>query len=270
VLIAHPTPVHHASSALVPLLLEVEKTKTSCLPEEIPMAARARFDIAAPTAFVSALLLAASACTVGGSSDGVDDDGDLTSGVGGSGGGAGGVCQSTNETDVSNCDEDCDVAVAGDAGVYECTVSCSLGTGDCGAGYVCAEQTDGTGACLEDCGADGVCSDTGDLCDPDLLVCLPGQAPTTDGTCETANVADPSTCDPDCDTYIEGAEGVYQCTLTCDPIAQDCGESIFYCQELEDGSAACVFDCSGENVCPGDDYYCDQDFLICVPDSVSG
>ena len=199
-----------------------------------------------------------------------DDDG---VGVGGGGGAdpgtTDGICSSTNETDVSLCDDDCDVAVAGDDGVYECTVSCDLDTDDCGSGYACIEQSDGTGACLEDCAASGVCSDAGDRCDPDLLVCLPGQASASDGECESFNVGDPADCDPDCETYIEGAEGVYQCTLSCDPVAQDCGSSDFYCQELEDGSAACVYDCSGENFCP-DEYTCDDDFQICVPDSVSG
>ncbi len=101
------------------------------------------------------------------------------------------------------------------------------------------------------------------------MIRLPGQAPAEDGTCETSNVGDPADCDPHGETYIEGAEGVYQCTLRCDPVAQNRGDSIFFCQELEDVRAACVYDCAGENVCPAE-HTCDDDFQICVPDSVSG
>jgi hypothetical protein len=231
-----------------------------------------------------ALMAAIAACTVrtgdgdGGSS--LDDDDDA--GVGGFDGGGGfdavggggpvddGVCVSTHETDVSLCDLDCDVGVEGDDGVVECTVSCDVDDQDCASGQFCQELEDGGGACLDDCSDDGVCPDPADRCDPDLLVCLPGSAPVTDGECPADNVASPEACDADCDATIDGGAGVYQCTVSCDPELQDCGDPSLFCQEQAEGGAACFFDCSAGNTCPGDEWYCDEKYAICVPEQTTG
>lgn len=86
-------------------------------------------------------------------------------------------CSPSNVDDLDDCDADCDVAIEGDSGVYECTVTCDVDAQDCDlVGQYCIELSDGSGACLDDCAGSNVCPDANDVCDPDLFVCLPDVA----------------------------------------------------------------------------------------------
>lgn len=190
----------------------------------------------------------------------------ITSGDGGSEDGDDDVedaCVSSNESDVGRCDVDCDAAVLGEDDVYECTTSCTSDT-DCSGSRICVELTDGTGACLEDCSTDGTCSGTGDGCDVELLVCLPGSG--VDDTCDVETVSDAASCDEDCDTILEG-DTAFKCTVGCDPDAQDCGDDDLRCVTLDDGTGGCVEDCAGGATCsdPGD--HCEASLEVCLPGS---
>ena len=91
-----------------------------------------------------------------------------------------------------------------------------------------------------------------------------------DGFCDVLNVDDPATCDVDCDTSVEGATGVFMCTIGCD-VAEGCGDPTFVCIPEAEGSdvGVCLFDCAAE-ACPGvSEYVCDQDLLACIPDGLS-
>jgi len=213
----------------------------------------------------AAALATLTACTVN-SSDGVGDgvgDGDGDDGTVDTS-----VCVSTNESDVGQCDVDCDTAVVGEDGIYECTVSC-VDDADCSGNRICVELTDGTGACLEDCESDRACTGLGDACDADLLVCLPGGGvgggvDVDDGICVVETVTDADSCDADCNTIVEG-QTAYKCTLGCDPDAQDCGESDLYCLTMEDGTGACVEDCAGGATCSDESDHCDASLEVCLP-----
>jgi len=202
-----------------------------------------------------------------------DDDG---SEDGGDGGRSLLGCSIRNVGDISDCPGDCNAAIEGAEGVYQCTITCDATTQDCGAGYYCQLFADGGTACLGDCSGGTACTSGDDACDEVLSVCLPasksssssgdGDGPTeVSVTCDFEIVESTKDCDEDCDNPVYTGDGLFVCTQGCDVEAQDCAGPKYRCEEVDDGTGACFLDCSGNNACPGEDFACDASLELCIP-----
>lgn len=210
------------------------------------------------------------AVETGGSDDGGGDDG---SGTGRSLLG----CNIKNVGDVSDCPGDCNAAIEGAEGVYQCTVTCDAAEQNCGDGYYCQIFQDGGTACLEDCSTTRTCTSKSDACDEVLSICLPASTTKAGAggdddapvevsvTCDFGVVEDVTRCDDDCDNPVFTGDGLYVCTNSCDVDEQDCAGPKYRCEEVDDGTGACFLDCGGGNACPDEDYACDADLELCIP-----
>ena len=187
-------------------------------------------------------------------------------------------CSIKNVGDPSDCPGDCNAAIEGAEGVYQCTITCDATTQDCGEGYYCQIFADGGTACLQDCSS-GLPCDAKSSCDEVLSVCLPdaktsgGSSDGSDGdgpqevsvVCDFGIVEDVHDCDEDCDEPVYTGDGLYVCTTECDVDLQDCPGPKYRCEEVDDGTAACFLQCGNGHVCPGEDYACDEDLELCIP-----
>jgi hypothetical protein len=190
-------------------------------------------------------------------------------------------CNIKNVGDIADCPGNCNAAIEGAEGVYQCTVTCNEVEQDCGEGWFCQVFQDGGTACLEDCSQARICTNGNDACDDVLSVCLP-QSTTSSGdgdgdgddgsdavevstTCDFDAVESTDDCDDDCDNPVYTGDGFYVCTTECDIEEQDCPGPKYRCEEVDDGTGACFLDCTGGNACPGDDYACDEDLELCIP-----
>jgi hypothetical protein len=187
-------------------------------------------------------------------------------------------CNIKNVGDIADCPGNCNAAIEGAEGVYQCTVTCNEVEQDCGEGWFCQVFQDGGTACLEDCSQARTCTNGDDACDDALSVCLPVSTTATgdgeDGgsdavevstTCSFSVEESTSDCDDDCDNPVYTGDGLYVCTTSCDVDEQDCPGPKYRCEEVDDGSGACFLHCSDGSACPGDDYACDEDLELCIP-----
>ncbi len=89
--------------------------------------------------------------------------------------------------------------------------------------------------------------------------------------CAAEVVEDGSDCDAACDQFVTNSQtGAVMCTTSCE-VSEDCSDDgTVVCAEDEVGNTACLFDCSGDNACPGTQYVCDQLELLCLPDDPNG
>lgn len=131
-------------------------------------------------------------------------------------------------------------------------------TGSGGAGGGAGGETSAGG---NDAGAGG---DTGSGGDPGAGG-GGGDAPVE---CTAEVVADAAECDADCNQNVTNQETLATfCTISCTTDADCSDDGTVVCAEDEaSGETACIFDCSGDNVCPGSEFVCDQDVLLCFPD----
>lgn len=131
-------------------------------------------------------------------------------------------------------------------------------TGSGGAGGGAGGETSAGG---NDAGAGG---DTGSGGDPGAGGGTGGSEPLT---CTAEVVADAAECDEGCNQNVTNLEtDATFCTISCVDDT-DCGtDPQVVCAEDSDGNTACLYDCSGGNACPGSEYVCDQDALLCFPD----
>lgn len=185
-------------------------------------------------------------------------------------------CSIKNVGDIADCPGDCNAAIEGAEGVFQCTVTCDAVAQNCGDAYFCQIFQDGGTACLEDCKVAHLCSNSHDACDDVLGVCLPksktsgssgdGDGPVEASTyCAVGIVEKTSDCDEDCDNPVYTGDGLYVCTTECDVEEQDCPGPLYRCEEVDDGTGACFLDCSSGHACPSDDYACDENLELCIP-----
>lgn len=179
--------------------------------------------------------------------------GDDTGGNGGAGGGSGGATASTSASSTATSTANSTATGDGGAGdggdisvqsAYGIAPSVGPGGGSGDGGF---DSTGGFGAG----GFEGTGGGSDVVCNADV-------------------VADESECDAGCDAAVYNDEGdILMCSITC-TVDEDCiDDGSIVCVDFGDGNTACVYDCSGDNACPNNDFVCDESELLCLPDSLT-